>query len=112
MAKKATAKKSRNTTVKKPATAKNNGKAKANGNAKKTPPIENNGIAGKTIGQRIAAGRSARGWSQVELAGKCGLSQGHICDLERERKRPSVETLQAVAKALGVTAGVLLGESA
>lgn len=111
-AKKATAKK---TTAEKAVATKSaatgNGKPKT-AKQKKTPaanpaPPQ---ITGDTIGQRIKSGRESLGLAQVPFGELCGLSQGYICDLERERKQPSVDALRKIAAALGTTVGGLLGE--
>ena len=68
-------------------------------------------LAGETIGQRIKIAREKLGMAQVPFAEKCGLSQGYISDLERERRlKPSLEAIQKIATQLGVTVGQLIGE--
>lgn len=63
---------------------------------------------GKTgIAGRLAAVRGDRGWSQRVLAGKSGLSYGMVSRVERGERVPSVETIRALAEALGVSAHYL-----
>lgn len=59
--------------------------------------------ARKRIGERIRQLRTERGISQVELAEKAGLSQPHIVRIEQGRYSVGLDTLQAIAKALGCT---------
>lgn len=49
--------------------------------------------------------------SLSQLAAKSGISKGYLWNLESrsDRKRPSAETLYAIARALGVTMSDLLG---
>jgi HTH-type transcriptional regulator / antitoxin HipB len=56
---------------------------------------------GVSMPESIRKLRTARGWSQAELAKKCGVSQQQIARLEAPACNPSVETLGEVAKALG-----------
>lgn len=62
-------------------------------------------------GTRIANERKKLGLSQEELAGKVGVSQKSISKYERGTRRPSYETLTAMANLFGVTVGYLLGNS-
>ncbi|MDE1715799.1 S24 family peptidase [Chromobacterium amazonense] len=61
------------------------------------------------IGERIAALRNAREWSQRELANRCGWdSQARIGNYERDAREPSLNDIETIASALGVTAQELL----
>jgi transcriptional regulator with XRE-family HTH domain len=51
---------------------------------------------------RLRARREQRGWTQEELAGRCGLSQGYVCDLENGARAPSFATMAALARAFGL----------
>lgn len=53
------------------------------------------------IGQNIRAYREAKGWTQAELASRCGVSRGHMNDLERRSQHISVWTLKRIADELG-----------
>lgn len=72
------------------------------------------GMAGKSfgarLGARLRARREALGWSQAELAEKVRISTNYVGVLERGLKLPTLDTLLALAKALGVPASELLGE--
>ena len=59
--------------------------------------------ARKRIGERIRQLRKERGMSQTELAEKAGLVQPHIVRIEQGRYSVGLDTLQAIAKALGCT---------
>lgn len=62
-----------------------------------------------TLGTRIHAARIEAGLTQVELSARVGVTQGLLSSYERGEKRPSVETLTALARALGCSADWLLG---
>jgi len=62
-----------------------------------------------TVGQRIREARDARGWSQGELAERCGLSRPTIARIEAGQ-HVRMGTLEKVARALGLT--VELGQDA
>lgn len=65
---------------------------------------------GETIGDRMRKYRSDAGLSLNQLALSAGVSKGYLWSLENEPdKRPSAETLYAIADALGVTMSSLLG---
>jgi transcriptional regulator with XRE-family HTH domain len=59
-------------------------------------------------GERIAALRKIKGWSQSELGEKIGLTQASISEIERGTKRGSVESLESIADALDTDIGYLL----
>jgi transcriptional regulator with XRE-family HTH domain len=46
--------------------------------------------------------RREKGLSQEELADRAGLNRNYIGMIEREENAPTVDTLEALAKALGV----------
>jgi transcriptional regulator with XRE-family HTH domain len=54
--------------------------------------------------------RLGSGLTQAELAQAVGLSANHLGVLERGEKVPTLETVEAVAKALGVPVTELLAE--
>lgn len=53
------------------------------------------------IGQRIAALRKEQGMTQVQLGEKCGILGNHITRIEKGRYSVGLDTLAAIAKALG-----------
>jgi transcriptional regulator with XRE-family HTH domain len=55
------------------------------------------------LGQRVVELRFKKGLTQVELAKKSKVCQGAISAIERGRIEPSIKTLRAIAKALGVS---------
>ncbi|MBO1900401.1 helix-turn-helix transcriptional regulator [Leucobacter weissii] len=54
--------------------------------------------------------REDRGYSQAVLAGRAGLSKQTIIALEGGRSNPTIETLEVLAEALGVSARALISE--
>lgn len=52
--------------------------------------------------RRLKAVRKWRGLSQVELAGKAGIGQGYLSDVESGRRSGSPATIDAIALALDV----------
>ena len=64
------------------------------------------------FGRALAALREQHKLTQLELALRAGLGQGHICKLELGYRSPTLETIRCVAKALGVKPSelVALGE--
>lgn len=61
------------------------------------------------VGDEIRRLRLARALTQRDLADKTGLHVMHISKLERgERRNPGSGTLQALARALGVSIDALL----
>lgn len=65
-----------------------------------------------SVGARIADLRRERNLTQESLAERAGLSAVTVAKLEQETRNPSIATLQAIAKALEVSAGDLIGLSA
>lgn len=63
--------------------------------------------ARKRMGERIRQLRKQQGVSQVELAEKAGLIQPHIVRIEQGRYSVGLDTLQAIAKALGCTVDII-----
>ena len=55
------------------------------------------------LSETLRAARKERGWSQMELAKRSGLSQTTISDIERGRNRTSRDLIQ-LARALGISA--------
>jgi transcriptional regulator with XRE-family HTH domain len=60
------------------------------------------------IGRHIRAKRKALGLKQHELAHEIDVTPQHISHLERDDARPSLETLLALSRTLGVSADYLL----
>ena len=65
----------------------------------------------ETIGQRLRARRVELGRTLAEVAGQSGLSLPYVSNLERGRGNPTLDSLEALARALDVPLSSLLGES-
>ena len=52
---------------------------------------------------RCGRPKSARGWSQEELAFASGTDQSHISRIENNQRRPEFATLERICSALGLT---------
>ena len=59
------------------------------------------------IGQRIAALRKAAGLTQEELAIRAQLQRTHLGRIEAGRYAVTLETVQAIAQALGMTVDII-----
>lgn len=55
-----------------------------------------------TFGTILRHLRDSKGWTQRQLSQECGLVDITISRLERDDQQPSFETVQALARALGV----------
>jgi transcriptional regulator with XRE-family HTH domain len=66
-----------------------------------------------SVGDQIRRFREERGLNLSQLAERSGVSKGYLWALENEpsARRPSAETLYAVARALGVTIADLMGRA-
>ena len=62
------------------------------------------------IGKRIHQYRLHNGYTLQELADKTGYSKGYLSKVEKSGKAPPVATLSVIARELGVTVSVILGE--
>jgi transcriptional regulator with XRE-family HTH domain len=62
------------------------------------------------VGFRIRTIREERGLSQEELGALAGLHRAYIGQIERGEKNIGVKNLEKIAKALGVSAKVLLDD--
>jgi transcriptional regulator with XRE-family HTH domain len=62
----------------------------------------------KRVGTRIRRLRKAKAMSQAALAQRAGLTRVYVTRLEAGRQDPSLTTINALAKALGVTVAALL----
>ncbi len=60
------------------------------------------------IGMRIRQVRKAKGWSQDELAKKCGISMSFLGHIERGTRIMSMETFASICGALDAGADELL----
>ena len=62
----------------------------------------------KHVAMKLKALREKRGMTQGELAAKAKLSREYVVRLEAARQDPTLSTLEALAKALGVPVTDLL----
>ena len=63
------------------------------------------------LARNLRALRLARGWSQEKMAEKCGLHRTYVGAIERGERNVTLETLSALALALGVSAAELITDS-
>lgn len=59
------------------------------------------------IGRRIASLRKLAGMSQEQLALKAGLQRTHITRIEAGKYAVTLETIQAIAEAFGMTVDLI-----
>lgn len=73
---------------------------------------ERHGVSSReeSLGRRIHRLRRKLGLTQAQLAAEASVNQGHLSAIERGSHLPRPATLRAIAVALGVPEGVLLGE--
>lgn len=57
----------------------------------------------RALGSRIKALRTKRKWSQEELAARCGFHRSYMGAVERGEKNLTVQTLQVLARTLGIS---------
>jgi transcriptional regulator with XRE-family HTH domain len=62
------------------------------------------------IGEQLRNVRTRRLLTQDELAGKAGVSQSTIANIERNNAEPQFRTIRKLAKALDVDPTELLGD--
>lgn len=56
----------------------------------------------EALGANIKALREKKNWTQGKLAEECGVSRPRIAEIESGKFNPSVETVENIAKRLGV----------
>ena len=59
------------------------------------------------IGLRIYHLRTLKEWSQEELARRSGLQRTHISRIEAGKYAVTLETIQAIAEAFGMTVDII-----
>lgn len=64
----------------------------------------------QSLGQRLRRLRRSQGLTQIKLAEKSNVNQGHLSSIEQGNHLPRPDTIRALAIALGVPEAVLLGE--
>jgi len=68
------------------------------------------GGARKLLARNLRVLRLVRGWSQERLAEEAGLDRSYVSDIERATRNVSVEILERLACAFGVSLSELLSE--
>lgn len=63
---------------------------------------EDYSVIGKKIAIKLKFERIKKGFSQEELAFEAGLNKNTIWKIETSRVSPTIETLDKIAKALGI----------
>ena len=63
--------------------------------------------AQEQLGMRIKFLRKERGWSQEDLALEANVNKNYICDLENGRRNPSLDILERMSNAFGISLSVL-----
>lgn len=63
-----------------------------------------------SLGQRLRFIRAMRDLTKMDLARLAGIHRNNYRLIELDQVHPTVPTLQAIAQALGVSCGQLLGE--
>lgn len=61
------------------------------------------------IGNKIKELRKSRGFTQEELASKCGLSKNGLWNYENNKRVPTMDTLNKIADALDIDIEELIG---
>lgn len=59
--------------------------------------------AQEQLGMRIKYLRKQRKWSQEDLAFEAGVNKNYISDLENGRRNPSLDILERIAVAFGIS---------
>lgn len=65
--------------------------------------------ASESVGERIRRRRKELGLRQNELATAAGVNQGYVSQIERGQAKPRPRTIDALAIALDIPQGVLIG---
>jgi transcriptional regulator with XRE-family HTH domain len=63
------------------------------------------------LGERVRQLRKARGLTLKELGAATGLTHAFLSQVERDRARPSMSTLDDIAAALGISAAALVSHT-
>ena len=63
----------------------------------------------RALGERLAALRKDRGFTQVELAERLGVSQNAVSEYENGKSRLSATMLRKIADTIGVSSDEILG---
>lgn len=55
------------------------------------------------LGMRIKFLRTQKRWSQEDLSLESNVNKNYICDLENGRRNPSLDILERISLALGIS---------
>lgn len=55
------------------------------------------------LGMRIKFLRTQKKWSQEDLSLESNVNKNYICDLENGRRNPSLDILERISLALGIS---------
>ena len=61
--------------------------------------------------ERLRKLLSDRGWTEYRLSKECGLSQSTIGNIYRRNTTPSIDTLETICKAFGITLSQFFAET-
>ena len=64
----------------------------------------------RRFADRVRVLRKSKDWSQEELADRAGIHRTFVSQIERATKRSTIDTVEKIAKALGVKCGELLDD--
>lgn len=64
------------------------------------------------LGERIRQYRQRKGWSQEELAERCGLHRSHMGEIERGQANFTITTLITITQTLETSAAMLFKDIA
>jgi transcriptional regulator with XRE-family HTH domain len=67
-------------------------------------------ILNEILAKRLKEARVKKGWTQEELAGRLGVTNGTVSGYERNYREPDTITLSKIADLLDVSADWLLGK--
>lgn len=62
------------------------------------------------LAHNLRALRAERGWSQEEFADRCGLHRTYVGAIERGERNVTLNTLDNIAGALGISSAELIAE--
>lgn len=68
-------------------------------------------VVDQALGQALRKRRTARGWSQTELALRAGMDRNYLSLIELGRNSPSVRMLLRLCQALDVSAAEVMADT-
>ncbi len=60
------------------------------------------------LGANVRRLRVEKGWTQEDYADRAGIHRTYVSDIERGRRNPTITVVEKLAKALKVSASVLI----